>query len=44
MEQKKKRQQQNSARFRHLKDPYFILCGNTKAYRIIQDRREDPFH
>lgn len=35
---------QNGAKFRHLKDPFFILCCNTKAYRIIQDRREDPFH
>lgn len=32
-------------KFRHLKDPYFILCGNTKeAYRIRGDKREDPFH
>lgn len=36
--------QQNGAKFRHLKDPFFILCCNTKAYRIIQERREDPFH
>lgn len=36
---KKKKNQQNGAKFRHLKDPFFILCWNTKAYRIIQERR-----
>lgn len=41
---KKEKNQQNGAKFRHLEDPFFILCCNTKAYRIIQDRREDPFH
>lgn len=35
----KERAEHNSAKFRHLKDPYFILCGNTKAYRIIEERR-----
>lgn len=36
---KRKKYQQNGAKFRHLKDPFFILCCNTKAYRIIQERR-----
>lgn len=36
---KKNKNQQNGAKFRHLKDPSFILCWNTKAYRIIQERR-----